>query len=141
MKHLSKIPGGAILVTAGTVGLYPNISHDLGLQSLRKRLNETGICKVPTDEIISGEGLFSKTTTLNLMKNFASKYQEQLLELNLHHLMLVFSWMKWKPIFLENKNCSHSFGLDILMTYFLYEHMVKNNLIYFSKILANFIQT
>ena len=61
MKHLSKIPEGAILVTADTVGLYPNISHDLGLQSLRKRLNETGICKVPTDEIIllAGFGLKS----------------------------------------------------------------------------------
>ena len=32
------------------------------------------------------------------MKKFASKYQEQLLELNLHHLTLVFLWMKWKPV-------------------------------------------
>ena len=45
IKRLGKIPEGAILVTADVVGLYPNIPHDLGLQSLRKRLNETGICK------------------------------------------------------------------------------------------------
>ena len=45
IKRLVKIPEGAILVTADVVGLYPNIPHDLGLQSLRKRLNETGICK------------------------------------------------------------------------------------------------
>ena len=53
IKHLGKISVGAILVTAEVFGLYPNISHDLGLQSLRRRLNETGICKLPTKEIIS----------------------------------------------------------------------------------------
>ena len=52
IKRLGKITEGAILVTAGVVGLYPNIPHDLGLKSLRKRLNETGIYKVPTEETI-----------------------------------------------------------------------------------------
>ena len=47
------MPKGAILVTAVVVGPYPNIHHDLGFQSLGKRLNETGICKVPIEEIIS----------------------------------------------------------------------------------------
>ena len=86
--------------------------------------------------------MFSKTTTLNLMKKFGSKYhQEQLLELTFYHLTLVFSWMKRKPVFLKHSNCSHSFGSDILMTYFWYGHMSKNDLIYFSKILTRFIQT
>ena len=53
IKRLGKIPESAILVTADVVGLYPNIPHYLDLQSLRKKLNETGICKVPTEEIIS----------------------------------------------------------------------------------------
>ena len=53
IKRLRKIPESAILVTANVVGLYPNITHHLSLQSLRKRLNETGICKVHTEEIIS----------------------------------------------------------------------------------------
>ena len=53
IKRLGKIPESAILVTADVIGLYPNIPHNLGLQSLRKWLNETGICKVPTEEIIS----------------------------------------------------------------------------------------
>ena len=43
IKCLGKIPEGAILVTADAVGLYPNNPHDLGLQFLRKRLNETAI--------------------------------------------------------------------------------------------------
>ena len=43
IKRLGKIPEGAILVTVDIVGLYSNIPHDLGLKSLRKRINETGI--------------------------------------------------------------------------------------------------
>ena len=35
---------------------------------------------------------------MSLLKKFAGKYQEQLLELNFHHLTLVFLWMKWKQI-------------------------------------------
>ena len=43
IKRLGKTPESAILVTADVVGLYPNIPPDLGLQSLRKRINGTGI--------------------------------------------------------------------------------------------------
>ena len=53
IKRLGKIPEGAILVTADIFGLYPNISHDLGLQSLRKGLMKQAFCKVHTEEIIS----------------------------------------------------------------------------------------
>ena len=62
--------------------------------------------------------LFSKATTFNLMKKFTRKYQEQLLKLNLHHLTLIFSWMKWKPVFLKHNISSYSFGSDILTAYF-----------------------
>ena len=44
IKRLSKIPEGAKLVTADVVGLYLDIPHSLGLQSLTESLNETGIC-------------------------------------------------------------------------------------------------
>ena len=53
IKRLGKISESAILVTADVVGFYPNIPYELGFQFLRKRLNETGICKLPTEEIIS----------------------------------------------------------------------------------------
>ena len=52
IKCLGKIPEGAILVTAEVIGLYPNIPYDLGLHSLRKRFNETGISKVPTEFVL-----------------------------------------------------------------------------------------
>ena len=60
------------------------------LQSLKKRLNETGICKVPTEEIISMAEFVLKTITLSLMKNSVGKYQEQLLEINFTTLRLYF---------------------------------------------------
>ena len=58
IKGLGKIPESAILVTAvfqySNISIfYPNIPHDLGLESLRKRLNESGICQAPTEKLIS----------------------------------------------------------------------------------------
>ena len=53
IKCLGKTPDGTILVTADVFGLYLKIPHYLGVQSLRKRLNETGICKALTKDIIS----------------------------------------------------------------------------------------
>ena len=44
IKRLGKMPEGAKLVTADVVGLYLDIPHNLGLQSLTASLNETGIC-------------------------------------------------------------------------------------------------
>ena len=106
-RRLGEIPEGAILVDV--VGLYPNIPHDLGLQSLRKRLNETGNLKYLLKRSLQWQSLFSKAANLSLMKKFADNYLEQLLELNLQHLTLGFPWMKLKPVFLKHNNCSHSF--------------------------------
>ena len=72
-----------MLVTTDVVGLYPNIPHDLGLQSLSKVLNETGICKVPTIELIPMEFNVS-------LRIFVCRYQKHLLELFLNPLKFVF---------------------------------------------------
>ena len=74
---------GAMLVTTEVVGLYPNIPRDLGLQSLSKGLNETGICKVLTIEFIPMKFNVS-------LKIFAFKYQKHLLELILNPLKFLF---------------------------------------------------
>ena len=76
------MPKGAILVTTEIVGPYPNSPHDLGLQSLSKGLNETGICKAPTIEFIPIEYNVS-------LKIFACKYQKHFLELILNPRKLV----------------------------------------------------
>ena len=36
IKNLTDIPEGAILVTADVVSLYPSISHQAGLEALKK---------------------------------------------------------------------------------------------------------
>ena len=42
------------MVTADVFGLYPNIPYNLGLQfGFGKRLSKTGICRVPSQKIIS----------------------------------------------------------------------------------------
>ena len=61
---------GAILVTTDVVGFYPNIPHDLGLHSLSERLNEIGICKVPTEEFIPMAESFLKNKYFEFNENF-----------------------------------------------------------------------
>ena len=76
------------------------------------------------------QSLFSKTNTLNLMKNFASKYQEQLLELNLH-----------QPVFTsvsQHNNCSHSFGLRYIDDIFFIQTHGKEQCNLFLKDLNEF---
>ena len=125
---------------ADVLVLNPYITHNLSLQSLRKRINETSIWTYLLKRSFLWQSFFSKVTTLTWMKNFAGKRQEHLLELNLHHFTLLFLWMKCRRVFLKHNNCSHSFGSDISMTNFLYGHTATSNLIQFSKILTKFIQ-
>ena len=40
IKNIGKIPEGAILVTVDVVGLYPSMSHETGLEALRKRMRK-----------------------------------------------------------------------------------------------------
>ena len=57
---------------ADKVRLYHhNIPHGLCLHcSLKKRIHETSICKVPVEEILLMAEFVLKATTLSLMKNF-----------------------------------------------------------------------
>ena len=52
IKSIGKIPEGAIVVTGDVIRLYPSISHEAGLEALRKRLSERDSPKVPTENII-----------------------------------------------------------------------------------------
>ena len=94
IKSIGKIPEGAILVTADVIGLYPSISHEAGLEALRKRLNERDSPKVPTEDIVQIADFVLKNNFFELTARSKDKNLEQLLALNLHLLMLAFSWMK-----------------------------------------------
>ena len=52
IESIGKIPEGAVLVTADVVGLYPSIPHGVGLEGLRKRVNERETPRVPFEELI-----------------------------------------------------------------------------------------
>ena len=39
LKNIDHIPQDPIMVTADVVGLYPSISHDAGLETLQKALD------------------------------------------------------------------------------------------------------
>ena len=52
IRNNSKLPAGAILVTADVIRLYPSISHRAGLEALRKILSEKDASKVPTENIV-----------------------------------------------------------------------------------------
>ena len=49
LKNINHIPQNAIMVTADVVGLYPGISHDAGLEALRKALDNRDNKKISND--------------------------------------------------------------------------------------------
>ena len=52
LKNHDKIPENAFLVTADVVGLYPSISHDEGLEVLRKQLKAFDNKSIPTEDLV-----------------------------------------------------------------------------------------
>ena len=69
------------------MGLYPSISHEAGLEELRKRLNKRDSPKVPTEDIV-------RMADFVLKARSSDKNLEQLLAQSLHLLMLASSWIK-----------------------------------------------
>ena len=52
IKNINSIPGGALLVTADVVGLYPSIPHDLGLKALKEELEKRESKSIATDDLL-----------------------------------------------------------------------------------------
>ena len=70
LKSLGKLPQGAILCTIGVVGLYPNIPHSEGLNSLRRFLELRDNKQISSDTLIELAEIVLKKTFLNSIKNF-----------------------------------------------------------------------
>ena len=76
IKTLGCIPDNAILVTADVLALYPSISHQTSLISLKE-----GLYKRLTDDTywrLDQEGRIWATTFLNLTVTYSNKFQGQL---------------------------------------------------------------
>ena len=52
LNDMDRYPEGAILVTINVVGLYPHISHNEGLEAIRKILNTRTSQEISTDDIV-----------------------------------------------------------------------------------------
>ena len=52
IKSLQNKSGGAILVTADVVGLYPSIPHEVSLKALREALDNRENKQIPTDNLL-----------------------------------------------------------------------------------------
>ena len=52
MVLFEKSPDGPVLVRADTMILYPSIPDEVGLETLRKRLNERATSEIPTENIL-----------------------------------------------------------------------------------------
>ena len=51
LKRISNILDGAILVTAGAMGLYPSIPHELGLNALEEALEKRESIQVSASDL------------------------------------------------------------------------------------------
>ena len=67
LKEIKEVANDAIMVTADVFGLYPIIRHDVGLEALRKTLDEQVNKKMVLRTLLKWQNLFWKITTLNLM--------------------------------------------------------------------------
>ena len=67
LKEIKEVANDAIMVTADVFGHYPIIRHDVGLEALRKTLDERVNKKMVLRTLIKWQKMFWKITTLNLM--------------------------------------------------------------------------
>ena len=129
------------MVTADGVKLYPNDFHNFGLRYLRKRFNEIDICKAPTEEIITIAEFLLKNNYFEFIKKFCWQILRAAIGTEFAPPYACIFMDEIEASFLKTQQLQPFFCLDILMTYFLYGHVVKKTFNCFSKILNSSIQT
>ena len=74
LKKIKDVANDAIMVTADVFGLFPIIRHDVGLEALRKTLDEQVNKKMVLRTLLKWQNLFWKITTLNLMAKLNNNF-------------------------------------------------------------------
>ena len=69
LRDISTLRSGAIMVTIDVVGLYPHISHDEGLQSIREALNNRENPEIPTRTIVDLAELLLRNNNFQFNEN------------------------------------------------------------------------
>ena len=70
LKSLGKLPQGSILSTIDIVGLYPNIAHNKGQNSLRRFLELRDKKQIPSDTLIELGEIVLKNNFFEFDQNF-----------------------------------------------------------------------
>ena len=102
LEELGLIPEIAMFGTIDVVGLYPNIPHEDGLESMRKVLSEFKEIVNVSEWYVNGVGLIEMTTII-LENNYfefdgiyIGKSRGQLLVLSLPRPMPIYLCMFWR---------------------------------------------
>ena len=53
IKRIDSVPEEALLVTADVMGLYPSITHKMGLGVIKQALNKREQKKIPTEDLLN----------------------------------------------------------------------------------------
>ena len=77
LKELGKVLDGAVLVTAGVVGIYPNIPHEEGLNALSEKLETFQDKKIVKEDLLKMAKFVMKNNIFEFNSKPNSKYQEQ----------------------------------------------------------------
>ena len=93
LKSLGKLPQGTILFTIVVVGLYPNIPHSEGLNSLRRFLELRNNKQISSDTLIEVAEIVLKSNFFEFDQKILNKYVELQLEQSLHLHMLLCLWL------------------------------------------------
>ena len=53
IKRIDSVPEEALLVTADVMGLYPSITHKMGLGVIKQALDKREQKKIPTEDLLN----------------------------------------------------------------------------------------
>ena len=130
-KKIKEVANDAIMVTADVFGLYPIIRHDVGLEALRKTLDEQVNKKMVLRTLLKWQNLFWKITTLNLMVKLNNNFLATAIGTKFAPPYTCIFMEKVETEFLESQVYRLLVWFRYIDDVFLLEAMVKKSLGHF----------
>ena len=131
LKEIKKVANDAIMVMADVFGHYPIIRHDVGLEALRKTLDERVNKKMVLRTLIKWQNLFWKITTLNLMVKLNNNFLATAIGTKFAPPYTCIFMEKVETEFLESQVYRLLVWFRYIGDVFLLEAMVKKSLGHF----------
>ena len=131
LKEIKEVANDAIMVTADVFGHYPIIRHDVGLEALRKTLDERVNKKMVLRTLIKWQKMFWKITTLNLMVKLNNNFLATAIGTKFAPSYACIFMEKVEIEFLESQVYRLLVWFRYIDDVFLFEAMVKKSLGHF----------